>query len=164
VTSNLTSTAAATLQSPCGAGVIGTTEPQPAAHPTALLVTTILGSSVAFIDSSAVNVALPAIQRHLTASVADVQWLINAYMLPLSALVLIGGAVGDHFGRQRAFIIGLTLFTLGSVACALAPGFVPLLTGRAVQGVGAALLLPSRPPVPCSPVGSSIPSDGDGSS
>jgi EmrB/QacA subfamily drug resistance transporter len=143
VTSNLTSSVTATLQSPCGAGVIASAEPQPTAHPTALLVTTILGSSVAFIDSSAVNVALPAIQRHLSASVADIQWLINAYMLPLSALVLIGGAAGDHFGRQRAFIIGLTLFALGSVACALAPGFGPLLTGRAVQGVGAALLLPS---------------------
>jgi EmrB/QacA subfamily drug resistance transporter len=113
------------------------------AHPTALLVATILGSSVAFIDSSAVNVALPTIQRDLSASVAAIQWLIDAYLLPLSALVLLGGAVGDHYGRQRAFVAGLTLFAIGSLACALAPGFGALLVARGVQGVGAAVLIPN---------------------
>ncbi|HWZ57679.1 MAG TPA: MFS transporter [Gemmatimonadaceae bacterium] len=131
------------IQSPCGDGVIAGATPQPNPYPTALLVATVLGSSVAFVDSSVVNVALPTIQRDLSATAADIQWLINAYLLPLSALVLLGGAAGDRYGRRRVFMAGLALFAVGSLACALAPGFGPLLFARALQGVGAALIIPT---------------------
>jgi EmrB/QacA subfamily drug resistance transporter len=114
-----------------------------AAQPTALLVTTILGSSVAFIDGSVVNVALPTIQHDLSASAAGVQWLINAYLLPLSAFVLLGGAAGDRFGRRRVFVAGLVVFATGSLLCAVAPGFGALVAARALQGIGAAFLIPS---------------------
>jgi EmrB/QacA subfamily drug resistance transporter len=114
-----------------------------APHPTALLAATILGSSMAFVDSSAVNVALPVIRHDLRASVAQMQWLVNGYLLPLSALVLLGGAAGDRFGRRRIFTGGIILFAVGSVCCALAPTFAFLLAARALQGVGAALLLPT---------------------
>jgi EmrB/QacA subfamily drug resistance transporter len=98
---------------------------------------------MAFVDSSVVNVALPAIRHDLRASVAQMQWLVNGYLLPLSALVLLGGAAGDRFGRRRIFTAGITLFAVGSVSCALAPSFALLLMGRALQGVGAALLIPT---------------------
>jgi EmrB/QacA subfamily drug resistance transporter len=139
------------IRSPCADGIIAGAQPAQAthalasttAHPTALLLATVLGSSVAFIDSSVVNVALPVIGRDLSATVAETQWLINGYLLPLSALVLLGGAAGDRFGRRRVFMIGLSLFTLGSLACALAPDVRLLIAARALQGVGAALLTPT---------------------
>jgi MFS family permease len=102
----------------------------------------VLGSSLTFIDGSALGVALPAIQRDLGAGPAAVQWVSNAYLLTLGALVLIGGAAGDRFGRRRVFLIGVAIFTLASVACGLAPSVELLIGARAVQGIGAALLTP----------------------
>ncbi len=114
-----------------------------AGHPRLTLAATILGSSVAFIDGSVVNVALPALARDLGAGPAQLTWAINAYLLPLGALILLGGGMGDHFGRRRLFMAGLGLFTIASVLCAAAPGFGWLLAGRGMQGLGAALLMPN---------------------
>src|SRR4051812_48969647 len=91
-----------------------------AQHPRLTLVACILASSLAFIDGSVTNVALPAIGADLHATPAELQWTINAYLLPLSALLLIGGAAGDHFGRRKLLVLGIAIFTLASVACALA--------------------------------------------
>lgn len=107
-----------------------------------VLVATVLGSSLTFIDGSALGVALPAVQRDLGAGPAAVQWVSNAYLLTLGALVLIGGAAGDRFGRRRVFLIGVAVFALASIACGLAPTVEGLIAGRALQGVGAALLTP----------------------
>ncbi|MFM0643531.1 MFS transporter [Paraburkholderia bryophila] len=107
------------------------------------LAATILGSSMAFIDGSVVNVALPSIQTELGASVAAIQWVVDAYLLFLGALVLVGGSLGDKLGRRTVFIAGIVLFTLASIGCGLAPGAAALIAARAVQGVGAALLVPS---------------------
>ena len=120
--------------------------PARAAHPTATLAATILGSSLAFIDGSVVNVALPAVERDLAssgASGATIGWLINAYLLPLGALVLLGGVAGDRYGRKRIFLAGIAVFAAASLGCALAPGFAWLLAARALQGIGAALLVPA---------------------
>lgn len=114
-----------------------------AAHPRLTLTACILASSLAFIDGSVTNVALPAIGKDLNASPAELQWTINAYLLPLSALLLIGGAAGDHFGRKKLLIAGISLFTAASLACALASDLTLLLIARAVQGIGAAILLPN---------------------
>lgn len=107
------------------------------------LAATILGSSMAFIDGSVVNVALPSIQTELGTSVAAIQWVVDAYLLFLGALVLVGGSLGDKLGRRTVFITGIVLFTLASIGCGLAPGAAALIAARAVQGVGAALLVPS---------------------
>nr|WP_298728348.1 MFS transporter [uncultured Steroidobacter sp.] len=107
-----------------------------------VLAATIVGSSMAFIDTSVVNVALPAIQGDLSAAVREAQWVVNAYMLMLGALLLVGGAAGDRFGRRRVFIIGITIFAAASVACAWAPDATALIAARAVQGIGGALLVP----------------------
>lgn len=107
------------------------------------LAATVLGSSLAFIDGSVVGVALPVIQDRLGASAAQAQWVANAYLLLLGALVLIGGALGDRYGRRRVFLAGVALFTAASVACGFAPTAELLIVGRAVQGVGAALLTPA---------------------
>lgn len=104
---------------------------------------TVLGSSVAMIDMTVINVALPAIAQGLEANAAGVQWTVNAFMLPLSALVLVGGALADSTGRKRIFMIGLLLFTLASVGCALAPTLGWLIAARVAQGFGAALLTPA---------------------
>jgi len=108
-----------------------------------VLATTVLGSSLAFIDGSVVNVALAAIQSDLGATVGDLQWIANGYMLTLGGLLLLGGAMGDRFGRRRVFVAGIWLFALASVACAAAPSSLLLILARAVQGVGAALLVPN---------------------
>jgi len=113
------------------------------AHPQLTLAACILGSSVAFIDGSVVNVALPALALDLGAGPAELTWAVNAYLLPLGALILLGGGMGDHFGRRRLFLSGLTLFTLASVLCAAATSFGWLLAGRGLQGLGAALLMPN---------------------
>ncbi|HEY2835458.1 MAG TPA: MFS transporter [Rhizomicrobium sp.] len=108
-----------------------------------ILLCTILASSLAFIDGSVVNVGLPAIGADFTAHAGDLTWVINAYLLPLSALLLLGGAAGDRFGSGRLLIIGTGLFGIASVVCAFAPNFSWLLIGRSAQGVGAALLMPN---------------------
>ena len=107
-----------------------------------MLVATILGSSMAFIDSTVVNVALPVIQTELKATVADVQWVVEAYALFLAALILVGGSLGDHYGRRRIYALGITIFTLASLACGFAPDVTFLIIARAVQGIGGALLVP----------------------
>ena len=107
-----------------------------------VLAATILGSSMAFIDGTVVNVALPALQNELHVSVADVQWVVEAYLLLLSALLLVGGSLGDHYGRRRIFLIGIGLFALASAWCGLAPDIRQLIAARALQGLGAALLVP----------------------
>lgn len=106
------------------------------------LVAAIIGSGMAFVDGTIVNVALPAIQRSMNASTADAQWVMEAYALLLSALLLVGGVLGDHFGRRRVFALGAAIFTVASLACAVAPGITTLIVARAVQGLGAALLVP----------------------
>ena len=108
-----------------------------------ILAATILGSAMAFIDGTAVNVALPAMERGLATSLPAMQWVVNAYTLLLSACLLIGGAAGDRFGRRRIFIVGIAVFVTASVACGLAPGVLSLIAARAVQGLGGALLVPS---------------------
>lgn len=108
-----------------------------------VLAATMLASSLAFIDGSVTNVALPSIGRDLHADAASLQWIVNAYLLPLSALLLVGGAAGDHFGRRRMLIAGTALFAAASVLCALAPNLTLLLAARAAQGVGAAMLMPN---------------------
>jgi EmrB/QacA subfamily drug resistance transporter len=108
-----------------------------------VLTTCILASSLAFVDGSVVNVGLPAIGRNLQGGAADLQWIVNAYLLPLSALLLLGGALGDRFGRRGILIFGVALFGVGSAGCTVAPGVTSLLAARAFQGVGAALLLPN---------------------
>jgi EmrB/QacA subfamily drug resistance transporter len=113
------------------------------ADPRWTLVACILASSLSFVDGSVLNVALPAIREGYQADAQQVQWVVNAYLLPLSALLLLGGALGDHFGRRRLLVIGTTLFAVTSVICALAPSLPILLGARAAQGIGAALLLPN---------------------
>jgi MFS family permease len=114
-----------------------------AAHPQLILATTNLASSLAFIDGSVVNVGLAAIGRSLTAEAAELQRIVNAYFLPLSALLLLGGTAGDRFGRRRILVFGVAVFAFASLGCALAPNLAALIVGRAVQGVGAAILLPN---------------------
>jgi EmrB/QacA subfamily drug resistance transporter len=108
-----------------------------------IVVATILGSTMAFIDESVVNVALPAIESDLRASVTTIQWLVNAYTLCVASLMLIGGAAGDRLGRRRIFVIGAGTFALASAWCGLSPTVSQLIAARALQGIGAALLIPS---------------------
>ena len=107
-----------------------------------VLATAILASSMAFIDGNVVNVALPTIQRELHANAAQMQWVVEAYALLLAALLLVGGSLGDRFGRRRIFMIGVTVFTAASFGCALARSLEQLVIARSVQGAGAALLVP----------------------
>lgn len=116
---------------------------RPVRHPALILTTCILASSLAFIDGSVLNVALPAIRAAFGAGPAEAQWVINAFTLPLSALLLLGGALGDLYGRRRVMIAGIFLFTLASLLCAAAPSLAVFLAGRALQGLGAALLMPN---------------------
>ena len=107
-----------------------------------VLTATILASSMVFIDGTVVNVALPALQRELAASLADVQWVVESYALFLAALLLVGGAAGDRFGRRRVFAWGVALFAAASVWCGLAGSVRELIVARAIQGIGGALLVP----------------------
>ena len=113
------------------------------AHATLVLTACILASSLAFVDGSVVNVGLTAIGQSLNGDAEDLQWVINSYLLPLSALLLLGGAAGDRFGRRRMLIFGVALFGASSALCAAAPNLAWLLVARALQGTAAALLLPS---------------------
>lgn len=107
-----------------------------------VLAATILGSSMVFLDSTVVNVALPAMQTSLGANAAEVQWIVEAYALLLAALLLVGGALGDRFGRRRVFAAGVAVFAGASAWCGLAPNVAQLICARGVQGVGGALLVP----------------------
>jgi MFS family permease len=118
------------VKAPCDEGVIRSTPdtaPSPPRVGLWVLVATILGSSMALIDGSVVNVALPIIQRDFNTSATNVQWVVEAYTLFLAALILVGGTLGDHFGRRRIFAIGMIVFTLASIAC----GFSPNVLSRA---------------------------------
>src|SRR3954466_7507067 len=107
-----------------------------------VLVATILASSMTFIDGTVVNVALPALQTQLHATITEVQWVVEAYALFLGALILVGGSLGDQFGRRRVFLHGVVLFTIASAFCGAAWSPIQLIAGRALQGLGAALLVP----------------------
>ncbi|RUL75930.1 MFS transporter [Dyella choica] len=130
---------------PCEEGVIlGGAQALPCSAPSRhwTLVAAILGSSLAFIDGTVVNVALPAIQRELGASTSDAQWVMESYALFLASLLLVGGTLGDRFGRKRIFMLGAGLFMLASIGCSLSSGVLQLIAARAFQGIGAALLVP----------------------
>src|SRR6266852_2554582 len=133
------------LKPPCDEGVIAT---KSAAAPCSkklgpwILAATILGSSMVFIDGTVVNVALPALQTNLKATAVDVQWVVESYALLLAALLLLGGSLGDHFGRKRIYAIGVALFALASIWCGLAPTINQLILARGAQGIGGALLVP----------------------
>jgi EmrB/QacA subfamily drug resistance transporter len=108
-----------------------------------VLAASVLGSGMAFLDGSVVTVSLPVLQRALGASVSTAQWIVESYALFLSSLVLVGGSLADRFGRRRIFILGVLVFAASSLACGLAPGAASLVAARGVQGIGAALLVPS---------------------
>jgi EmrB/QacA subfamily drug resistance transporter len=134
------------LKSPCDEGVVTTRKPASTkcgkAQRRWTLAATILGSSMVFIDGTVVNVALPALQSNLNATVTDVQWVVEAYTLFLAALLLLGGSLGDRFGRKKIYAIGIALFALASIWCGVAPNIEQLILARAAQGVGGALLVP----------------------
>src|SRR5215471_13136999 len=136
-------------KSPCDEGIIQcapyTAPKLEARHRsvgTWVLVATILGSSMAFIDGTVVNVALPVLQTDLHATATEVQWVVEAYSLFLASLILVGGSLGDHFGRRRIFAMGISLFTVASILCGLAPNVNVLIIMRAIQGIGGALMIP----------------------
>src|SRR5437660_1599562 len=134
------------MKPPCDeSAVIGSTSataPCTEAAAPWILTATILASSMAFIDSTVVNVALPALQRSLGATVVDVQWVVESYGLFLGALILVGGALGDLFGRRRVFLAGIGVFVLSSIGCGLAQSIRELVIARSVQGIGSAFLVP----------------------
>ena len=129
---------------PCDKAVLltGVADPSLAEKRSWVLVASILGSSMAFIDSTVVNVALPAIQVALHATISEVQWVVESYALFLSALMLTGGSLGDLYGQRRVFSAGIALFAAGSAWCGLSPNIGQLIAARAVQGIGGALLVP----------------------
>ena len=112
-------------------------------HPRLILATTVLASSLAFVDGSIVNVGLPAIAKSFPDSSVSLSWIVSGYLLPLSALLLTGGAAGDRFGHRKLLLGGVGLFLAASLLCALAPAIEWLLCGRVLQGVGAAMLMPT---------------------
>lgn len=135
----------ANLKAPCDeAVIISAPETKPCTRTMGIwvLIATILGSSMAFIDGSVVNVALPVIQRDLNATATDVQWIVEAYALFLAALILVGGSLGDRFGRRRIFASGTALFALASIGCGFSTNVLMLIIARAIQGIGGALLVP----------------------
>ena len=107
-----------------------------------ILLATVLGSGMAALDATVVNVALPAIGKTFNTQVAGLQWVVTAYLITLASLILLGGSLGDLYGRRRVFLVGAVWFALASVLCAAAPGVVVLIAARALQGVGGALLVP----------------------
>ncbi len=134
------------IKPPCDEGVIHVGAAARPCAPDArpwVLAATILGSSMAFIDGTVVNVALPTLQGALNATVADTQWVVEAYALFLAALILVGGSLGDRLGRRRVFAAGIALFAAASAGCGFAPTVGYLILGRAVQGIGGALLVPN---------------------
>ncbi|MGA9812518.1 MAG: MFS transporter [Terriglobales bacterium] len=135
----------ASMRTPCDEALIrsaGDGVPCPAAAQTWILAATILASSMAFIDSTVVNVALPALQTSFRATAVDVQWVVESYGLFLGALILVGGSLGDMLGRRRVFLAGVAIFAAASAGCGLASSIHQLIMARSIQGVGAALLVP----------------------
>src|SRR6266849_586360 len=133
------------MRPPCDEAVVGTGVAEVPCEAKArpwILAATILGSSMAFIDSTVVNVALPAIQASFHATVVDVQWVVESYGLLLGALILVGGSLGDLFGRRLIFVVGVAIFAAASIACGIASNIHQLIIARSIQGVGAALLVP----------------------
>src|SRR6266496_6112574 len=131
----------ACMRTPCDeAGMqSGVRAPCPAEARPWVLAATILGSSMAFIDSTVVNVALPALQSSFHATVVDVQWVVESYGLFLAALILVGGALGDFMGRRFMFLAGVGLFAVASAVCGLSLSVEELIIGRSIQGIGGAL-------------------------
>ena len=149
------------IQEPCDESIIRSrTATAPCAKSSGpwVLAATTLASSMAFIDGTVVNVALPALQTNLNATIVDVQWVIEAYSLLLAALLLVGGSLGDHFGRRRVFVVGVALFAFASAWCGFAANIGQLIAARAVQGLGAALLVPGSLAI----ISSSFPEDQRG--
>ena len=133
------------VKSPCDTGVINAKRCSTSCSRTTerwVLVATILGSSMAMIDGTVVNVALPVLQKSLNANATQVQWVVESYALFLAALILVGGSLGDRFGRRLIYACGVTLFAVASGWCALSPNINQLIVARAFQGVGGALLVP----------------------
>src|SRR5215218_5265825 len=134
------------VMQPCDAGVISRTRGGVPCHPSSrpwVIAAASLGSGMAFLDSTVMNVALPAVQTNLELSAREVQWVFGAFAVVLAAFLLLGGTLGDHYGRRRIFVLGTTIFGGASVWCALAPGPGQLIAARAVQGAGGALLVPA---------------------
>src|SRR5256714_4090600 len=135
----------ALFREPCDENVIRS---RPAGAPCSkssgrwVLAATILASAMAFIDGTVVNVALPALQSSLNATAVDLQWVIEAYSLLLSAFLLVGGSLGDHYGRRRLFLLGGARVASAAAACGFAADIRQLIAARALQGLGAALLIP----------------------
>ena len=135
----------AIFRDPCDENIIrsgASSAPCPKSRGRWILAGTILATSMAFIDGTVVNVALPALQINLNATAVDVQWVVEAYSLLLSAFLLVGGSLGDHYGRRRIFLIGVALFAIASAACGFSGNIRELIAARAFQGFGAALLVP----------------------
>ena len=130
---------------PCDEAAIQAAAPDHpcASRPAYVLAAAILGSSLTFIDGTAVNLALPALQSSLHATITQLQWVVECYSLFLSALLLTGGSLGDLFGHRRVFLIGVVLFSAASAWCGLAPGIGQLIAARGLQGIGGALLVPA---------------------
>ncbi len=130
---------------PCDEGVIRGRKVDAPCAPSSgpwVLAATILASGMGFMDGTIVNVALPVIQQELDASAVDALWIVESYALMLAALILVGGSLGDHYGRRRVFMVGVALFTAASVWCGLAPSAEQLIVARTVQGIGGALMIP----------------------
>jgi EmrB/QacA subfamily drug resistance transporter len=133
------------MKPPCDEAVILSANPaRPCAANTArwILAATILGSSIAFIDGTVVNIALPTFQRSLNASVVDVQWVVESYGLVLAAMLLLGGSLGDLYGRRLMFLLGVSVFAAASIACGASRSMHQMVVGRSIQGLGAAFLVP----------------------
>jgi MFS family permease len=135
----------AVIKAPCDEAVIGCAPEQGSVGTAAgrwILAATILGSSIIFIDGAVVNVALPVLQVELNATLRQVQWVAQSYALLLAALILVGGSLGDRFGRKLTFALGTALFASASVWCGLSPDIHQLIIARGLQGLGGALMVP----------------------
>src|ERR687896_2546109 len=132
-------------RTPCDEGVIRSGKgeaPCPSTSGPWVLAATIIASGMGFMDGTIVNVALPVIQDELNATAVDALWIVESYALMLAALILVGGSLGDHYGRRRIFTLGIVLFTLASVWCGISRSPEELIIARAVQGIGGAMLVP----------------------
>src|SRR5579872_6050706 len=132
------------MKAPCDEAVIRSMSAAAPCRPEVkrwILAAAVLGSSMAFLDSTVVNVALPALQTDLHATVVGVQWVVESYGLFLGALILVGGSLGDRYGRRLMFVAGVGMFAMASIGCGLSSSIQQLIFARSVQGVGAAFLV-----------------------